>query len=167
MPKHPHGGCSLARHGTYERKTPEGVRVARWYCHQSHATFSLLPDCLAARLPSTLDRLEGVVVAAEGAMIGRASVGSEGLVVDRRADSTPIGTLTCWIRADYEGSTFDAGQHAGSAQVGYNEPDARVQLTRMPLDLGDGAAGLVPGRGLIAEAGMIPANRTRAPINTS
>ena len=25
----------------------------------------------------------------------------------------------------------------GSAQVGYNEPDARVQLTRMPLDLGD------------------------------
>ena len=46
----------------------------------------------------------------------------------------------------------------GSAQVGYNEPDARVQLTRMPLDLGDDAAGFVPGRGLIAEAGMIPAN---------
>ena len=33
-----------------------------------------------------------------------------------------------------------------------------VQLTRMPLDLGDDAAGFVPGRGLIAEAGMIPAN---------
>ena len=46
----------------------------------------------------------------------------------------------------------------GSAQVGYNEPGARVQLTRMPLDLGDDAAGLVPGRGLIAEAGMIPAH---------
>ena len=46
----------------------------------------------------------------------------------------------------------------GSAQVGYNEPDARVQLTRMPLELGDDAAGFVPGRGLIAEAGMIPAN---------
>ena len=28
----------------------------------------------------------------------------------------------------------------------------------MPLDLGDDAAGFVPGRGLIAEAGMIPAN---------
>ena len=41
----------------------------------------------------------------------------------------------------------------GSAQVGYNEPDARVQLTRMPLDLGNDAAGFVPGRGLIAEAG--------------
>ena len=37
------------------------------------------------------------------------------------------------------------------------EPDARVQLTRMPLDLGDDTAGFVPGRGLIAEAGMIPA----------
>ena len=42
--------------------------------------------------------------------------------------------------------------------VAYNEPDARVQLTRMPLDLGDDAAEFVPGRGLITEAGMIPAN---------
>ena len=66
-PNHPHGGCSLARHGTYERKTPRGVRVARWYCPQSHTTFSLLPDCLAARLPGTLDDLEAVVVVAEEA----------------------------------------------------------------------------------------------------
>ena len=66
-PNHPHGGCSLARHGTYERKEPEGARVARWYCRESHTTFSLLPDCLAARLPGTLDDLEAVVVAAEEA----------------------------------------------------------------------------------------------------
>ena len=66
-PKHPHGGCSLARHGSYERKTPKGTRVARWYCPESHTTFSLLPDCLAARLPGTLDALEAVVVAAEEA----------------------------------------------------------------------------------------------------
>ena len=46
----------------------------------------------------------------------------------------------------------------GAAQVGDNEPDPRVQLTRMPLDLGDDAAGLVPGSGLITEAGMIPAH---------
>ena len=63
-PNHPRGGCSLARHGTYERKTPWGVRIARWYCPQSHTTFSLLPDCLAARLPGTLDALEAVAVAA-------------------------------------------------------------------------------------------------------
>jgi len=66
-PNHPRGGCSLSRHGTYERKTPRGVRVARWYCPESHTTFSLLPDCLAARLPGTLDGLESVAVAAEGA----------------------------------------------------------------------------------------------------
>ena len=66
-PNHPHGGCSLARHGTYTRKTPRGTRIARWYCPESHTTFSLLPDCLAARLPGTLDGLEAVVVAAEQA----------------------------------------------------------------------------------------------------
>ena len=66
-PNHPHGGCSLARHGTYERKTPRGVRVARWYCPESHTTFSLLPDCLAARLPGTLADLEAAVAVAEQA----------------------------------------------------------------------------------------------------
>ena len=66
-PNHPHGGCSLARHGTYARKTPRGTRVARWYCPESHTTFSLLPDCLAARLPGTLDTLEAVVAHAEQA----------------------------------------------------------------------------------------------------
>ena len=66
-PNHPHGGCSLARHGTYTRKTPRGTRIARWYCPQSHTTFSLLPDCLAARLPGTVDELEAVVAHAEQA----------------------------------------------------------------------------------------------------
>ena len=66
-PNHPHGGCSLARHGTYERKTPRGCRVPRWYCRESHTTFSLLPDCLAARLPGTLRTLESVVNEAERA----------------------------------------------------------------------------------------------------
>ena len=40
-------------HGPTERLRP-----------QSHTTFSLLPDCLAARLPGTLDALEAVAVAA-------------------------------------------------------------------------------------------------------
>ena len=66
-PKHPHGDCSLARHGTYARKTPRGTRIARWYCPEGHTTFSLLPDCLAARLPGTLDDLETVVAHAEQA----------------------------------------------------------------------------------------------------
>ena len=66
-PHHPGGGCSLARHGTYARKTPPGTRIARWYCPESHTTFSLLPDCLAARLPGTLAELEDAVVVAERA----------------------------------------------------------------------------------------------------
>ena len=66
-PNHPHGGCSFARHGSYRRKTPVGTLIARWYCPESHTTFSLLPDCLAARLPGTLDELEAVVAAVEQA----------------------------------------------------------------------------------------------------
>ena len=66
-PNHPHGGCSFARHGTYARKTPRGTQIARWYCPESHTTFSLLPDCLAARLPGELDTLEAVVAHAEQA----------------------------------------------------------------------------------------------------
>ena len=57
----------MAHHGTYERKTPEGCQIARWYCRESHTSFSGLPDCLAARLPGTLDELEAVVVMAEEA----------------------------------------------------------------------------------------------------
>lgn len=66
-PRHPRGRCSFARHGTYRRKRPVGTEIARWYCPESHMTFSLLPDCLAARLPGTLDELEQAVAIAEQA----------------------------------------------------------------------------------------------------
>ena len=66
-PLHPNGGCGFARHGTYERVFPPGARVARWRCRREHCTFSLLPDCLAARLRGTLAEVEAVVVAVEQA----------------------------------------------------------------------------------------------------
>jgi len=66
-PLHARGGCAFARHGTYRRKTPVGTEIARWYCPQSHTTFSLLPDFLAARLPGTLQALEDAVAVAEQA----------------------------------------------------------------------------------------------------
>jgi hypothetical protein len=66
-PLHPKGGCGFARHGTYERVSPPGTLIARWYCPQGHRTFSLLPDCLAARLPGTLAEVEAVVTAVEQA----------------------------------------------------------------------------------------------------
>ena len=62
-PLHPSGGCSFARHGSYARVTPQGVRVARWYCPEGHQTFSLLPDFLASRLPGLLTDIE--IAAAE------------------------------------------------------------------------------------------------------
>lgn len=64
---HPQGGCGFARHGTYGRKSPPGARIARWYCRKAPETFSLLPECLAARLPGTLAGVEAVVRAAEQA----------------------------------------------------------------------------------------------------
>ena len=66
-PPRPKGGCGFARHGTYERVSPPGTRIARWYCPAGHRTFSLLPDCLAARLSGTLTEVETVVRAAERA----------------------------------------------------------------------------------------------------
>lgn len=63
-PLHPLGGCSFARHGTYRRVTPQGLRIARWYCPEGHQTFSLLPDFLAARLPGLLAAIEVSVAAA-------------------------------------------------------------------------------------------------------
>jgi hypothetical protein len=60
-PLHPHGGCSFARHGTYERAYPPGTRIPRWYCPEGQCTFSLLPDCFAARMSSTLAEVETVV----------------------------------------------------------------------------------------------------------
>lgn len=90
-PKHPRGGCSFARHGTYERKTPAGTRIARWYCPESHTTFSLLPDCLAARLAGTLDELEAVVAAVEQAPSLAAAAN------ELRLDIELPGTLR-WLR---------------------------------------------------------------------
>lgn len=60
-PRHPQGGCGFARHGTYARVHPPGTRIARWYCPAAHQTFSLLPDCLAARWSGTLVEIEALV----------------------------------------------------------------------------------------------------------
>lgn len=66
-PLHADGGCSFARHGSYSRATPQGMRIARWYCPQGHRTFSLLPDFLAAKLPGLLSSIEFAANAAKSA----------------------------------------------------------------------------------------------------
>ena len=64
-PVHPEGGCGIARHTAYARVEPPGMYVARWYCREGHVTISLLPDCLASRLSSTLAAVEQVAQAIE------------------------------------------------------------------------------------------------------
>jgi len=66
-PRHPRGGCGLVRHGTYPRRAPTGMRIARYYCPTARETFSLLPDCLASHLSGTLDAIEHVVATVETA----------------------------------------------------------------------------------------------------
>lgn len=65
-PLHPGRDCGLARHGSYLRKHPQPIPIARWYCRAGHTTFSLLPDFLSSRLPGTLAEVELVAAAAEG-----------------------------------------------------------------------------------------------------
>ena len=79
-PLHPHGGCSFARHGTYGRVEPPRTRIPRWYCPESHCTFSLLADCFAARLSGTLTEVEAVVRLAEQASSREAA--ADGLRLD-------------------------------------------------------------------------------------
>jgi len=66
-PLHPEGDCKIARHGTYSRKFPVGVKIARWYCRKGSTTFSKLPDCLSSRLPGTLIEAEKVINQIENA----------------------------------------------------------------------------------------------------
>ncbi len=90
-PLHPQGGCGFARHGTYARRSPPGTLIARWYCPTGHRTFSLLPDCLAARLSGTLAEVEAVVCAVEQA------AGLEAACEELRLDIELPGALR-WIR---------------------------------------------------------------------
>ena len=90
-PLHPHGGCGFARHGTYRRVAPPGTQIARWYCPAGHRTFSLLPDCLAARLSGTLAEVEAVVAPVEQAP------SLEAACRDLRRDIELPGVLR-WVR---------------------------------------------------------------------
>jgi len=91
-PMHPQGGCAFARHGTYCRKTPAGTRIARWYCPDSHCTFSLLPDFLPSRLPGTFCALEEVVLQIEQ------SVSLEAAANTLRQDCVGLPGAIRWTR---------------------------------------------------------------------
>ena len=91
-PLHPRGGCGFSRHGTYERKSPAGTLIARWYCPQGHRTFSLLPDHLAARFPGTLPEIEQVVATVEQAS------SLEKAADALRVDPVTLTSAVRWVR---------------------------------------------------------------------
>ena len=61
-------------------------------CPECHTTFSLLPDCLAARLPGTLAELEDAVATAE-----RSASVAEAARTLRFGRSEPAGAMR-WLR---------------------------------------------------------------------
>ena len=90
-PLHGKAGCGFASHGTYSRQTPQGTKIARWYCPDGHSTFSLLPDCLSSRLPGSLIEVEAVINEVENAP------SQEAAVYGLRIDVGLTGVLR-WVR---------------------------------------------------------------------
>ena len=58
--------CRLLKHGTYQRKTPVPMHVARFDCRECRTTISCLPDFAAARHPGALQEIEERLVALAG-----------------------------------------------------------------------------------------------------
>lgn len=132
-PFHPAGGCGVRRHGTYSRAHPPGTKVARWYCRRAQRTVSLLPDCLAAKLPGALAEAEQVVAAAEGA----ATV--ESAADELRPDVELPGALR-WIRRRR------ARVYAGLVAL----------RTLMPVELGDCSPTVGSFRDTLDEVPVLP-----------
>jgi len=73
-PVHPSGGCGIRAHGSYRRKTPTGLRVARFYCAAGHVTISLLPDFMASSFSGLLSEVEQAArVTAQAASVAAAA----------------------------------------------------------------------------------------------
>jgi hypothetical protein len=101
-PEHPEGGCGFSGHGTYMRKCPVVCEVARWYCPTGHTTFSLLPDCLAARMTGTLQRAEQAARAVEQGvalepMVERIRPSQE------EADAVGVASAVRWMKRRHRG----------------------------------------------------------------
>jgi hypothetical protein len=67
------------------------MRVARWYCPTAQESFSLLPDCLAARHSGSLDEVEHAVVASE---LGGVEAAAQAL----RVEQVELPGALRWLR---------------------------------------------------------------------
>jgi len=66
LPECPFGRepCRAVGHGSYGRRRPPGLRIARERCKPCGVTIGLLPDFAASRVSGTLDEFEDAAVAA-------------------------------------------------------------------------------------------------------
>lgn len=137
-PRHPRGGCGLVRHGTYRRRLPAGMRIARYYCPTARETFSLLPDCLASHFPGALEAIEQVVATVETARSVEAAA-------DVLRPEITLPSAVRWIRRRLT-------------------PIRRALLAVVTLlpDLFTGDARLVAVRGALATPSALVALRTHA-----
>jgi len=67
------------------------MRVARWYCRKAQMTFSLLPDCMSARMGGSLDEAERVVSLSE-------AIGVEKAAMALRVDEVELPGALRWLR---------------------------------------------------------------------
>ena len=163
-PLHPSGGCSFARHGSYGRVTPRGMRVARWYCPEGHQTFSLLPDFLAARLPGLLTSIEdSITVAFSARSMEAAADALRGLDVTLpnavrwlrrrvRAVREALNAVACVtpaMVADGSTSVSTIALEQGHVLLGLRRSLAPEMLSLIPMPLGFGPSrrGGWPGGG--------------------
>jgi hypothetical protein len=66
------------------------MRVARWYCPKAQMTFSLLPDCMSARMGGSLDEAENVVSLSDS--------GVEKAAMGLRVDGAELPGVLRWLR---------------------------------------------------------------------
>lgn len=67
------------------------MRVARWYCPKAQMTFSLLPDCMCARMGGSLEETEQAVSLSEAIGVERAAMGL-------RLDGVELPGVLRWLR---------------------------------------------------------------------
>lgn len=67
------------------------MQVARWYCPKAQTTFSLLPDCMCARMGGSLDEAERVVSLSE-------SMGVEEAAMGLRVGEVELPGAVRWLR---------------------------------------------------------------------
>jgi hypothetical protein len=131
-PLHPSGGCSFARHGSYARVTPSGLRIARWYCPEGRRTFSLLPDFLAAKLPGLLASIEtSITVASSAKSLEAAADALRGLDVT-------LPSAVRWLRRRIRAVRTALMHVSPEAVIGAlgGEPAPGIDLAEGPVLLG-------------------------------